>query len=319
MIGPHWARIAAVSLAAVATSCSSQAQTAPVYRDSTPTEATTATVREEFDPARHRQDLLLIEPLFPPPEVPSPDPDVATDEVSGSDSVVTDTALPAGVDSLAAADIAANLTYRVQVIALRNETNAHAIADELHRRFAVAADVVPLGELFAVQAGFFADRNEADELRRQIVPLSQGYSGAYIISEEVDIDPDGIDRPVSELPVAGEPDSSALDPPALEAVTDTTTEQAAPVELVLVQGYRVLLGQFMDLQSAQGDRTRVIKRLKREDVEVIFEAPWYKVLAGSFRTSTEATRFAERCRSLGYRTAAPVRGDVYLPREGGSR
>ena len=85
-----------------------------------------------------------------------------------------------------------------------------------------------------------------------------------------------------------------------------------------IQGWRVLIDQFMDLDGPRGalqHRRQVMKRLKRDDVDVKFEAPWYKVLAGSFRTSTEAQKFVERCRALGYRTAARVPGEVYLPRE----
>ena len=49
--------------------CASQAQTASVYRETAPAGSTEAAVREEFDPARLREDLLLIQPVFPPPSV----------------------------------------------------------------------------------------------------------------------------------------------------------------------------------------------------------------------------------------------------------
>ena len=106
--------------------------------------------------------------------------------------------------------------------------------------------------------------------------------------------------------LAAEP--SIDDSPSLEV------EPPEPEELVRVQGWRVLIDQFMNLDAARQHRRRVVKRLKRDDVDVEFEAPWYKVLAGSFRTSTQAQRFVERCRALGYRTAARVPGEIYLPR-----
>jgi hypothetical protein len=208
--------------------------------------------------------------------------------------------------------------FRVQVIALSHQEGARNIAEELHRRFEVDADVVTQGRLFAVHAGRLATSAEADLLRAQIVDLSLGYEGAFIVSDTLRTaiatygDASQRDLPTSEILPANVDSAATQDVPTPQI----ELPQVEP-ELVLVQGFRVNIVQFNDQNAAQKERIEVIKRLKRDDVDVKFEAPWHKVLAGSFRTSIEAQQFVERCRSLGYRTAQRVPGEVYLPREEG--
>jgi hypothetical protein len=275
--------------------CASHAQTAPVYREAAPAGSTEITVREEFDPARFREDLLLIQPLFTPPEViAEPVPPTAKRVYSPASFPETDQ------DSQVTT---AEVVYRVQVIALTRQQGAQQIADELARRFEVPADVLSQGNLYAVHAGHLVNAGAADSLRRQIAGLSRGYEGAFLVSDtlytptEVIVDDDILS---ADLPPTLEIDLPAFEP-----------------ELVQGQGYRVLIIQFQDQQSAQEYRSRVMKRLKIDDVDVKFEAPYHKVLAGSFRTSTQAQKFVEHCRSLGYRLAARVPGEVFLPREEG--
>jgi hypothetical protein len=284
--------------------CASHAQTAPVYREAAPAGSTKITVREEFDPARFREDLLLIQPLFIPPEViAEPVPPTAKRVYSPASFPETDQ------DSQVTT---AEVVYRVQVIALTRQQGAQQIADELARRFEVPADVLSQGNLYAVHAGHLVNAGAADSLRRQIAGLSRGYEGAFLVSDtlytptEVIVDDDilSADLPQAER-LTEEPPTLEIDLPAFEP------------ELVQGPGYRVLIIQFQDQQSAQEYRSRVMKRLKIDDVDVKFEAPYHKVLAGSFRTSTQAQKFVEHCRSLGYRSAARVPGEVFLPREEG--
>ena len=308
---PHSRRVlvACCSVAALsATGCASHAQTAPAYRETAPAGSTEATVREEFDPARFREDLILIQPVFPPPTVnPEPvEPVIAVNVIDSADSV----------------DVT---IYRVQVIALRREESARNIADELRRRFDVPTEVVPQGKLFAVHAGSMASAADARSLQAQIAALSLGYEGAFLVkvrrsfpveeaSDALSNRPAGDHRLEADLSA----DSLAADPPIDDQPTPDIEPPPEPEELVRIQGWRVLIDQFMDLDGPRGalqHRRQVMKRLKRDDVDVKFEAPWYKVLAGTFRTSTEAQKFVERCRALGYRTAARVPGEVYLPRE----
>ncbi|SVC84091.1 uncharacterized protein METZ01_LOCUS336945, partial [marine metagenome] len=206
--------------------------------------------------------------------------------------------------------------YRVQVIALHREEGARNIADELRRRFDVPTEVVPQGELFAVHAGSMASAADARSLQAQIAALSLGYEGAFLVKVRRSFPVEEASDALSNRP-AGDHRPEA-DPPIDDQPTPDIEPPPEPEELVRIQGWRVLIDQFMDLDGPRGalqHRRQVMKRLKRDDVDVKFEAPWYKVLAGSFRTSTEAQKFVERCRALGYRTAARVPGEVYLPRE----
>jgi cell division septation protein DedD len=319
---------ACAGLAAISTAgCASHAQTAPVYREAAPAGSTEVTVREDFDPARFRQDLLLIQPVFTPPSVVSGTPVVEPDPANALGNAPADTLAAQVADSAAehrmpvvgaAIDSVDIAVFRVQVIALRREEGARNIADELHRRFEVDADVVPQGRLFSVHAGRLTTSAEANLLRAQIADLSLGYEGAFIIRDTLrtaiasDNEPLEYDRPTSETPPSYVDSAVTQDVPTRQM----QLPQIEP-ELVLVQGFRVNIVQFNDQNAAQKERIEVIKRLKRDDVAVKFEAPWHKVLAGSFRTSIEAQKFVERCRSIGYRTAQRVPGEVYLPREEG--
>ena len=85
--------------------------------------------------------------------------------------------------------------------------------------------------------------------------------------------------------------------------------------MIRIQGWRVLLGQYFSLEGAQDFRGKVMARLKRDDVDIKFEEPWYKVLAGNFRTSTEAQQYVDRCRRLGYRSATRIPGEIEVPKE----
>lgn len=319
------AGVGVATLSAWGWGCASQAQTAPVYGETAPAGSTEAAVREEFDPARSREDLLLIQPVFPPPSVV---PELVAPEPSRVETAVT--SLP--VSSGGGAD-SVDVTIRVQVIALSRQEGARDIADELRRRFDVPTEVVPQGRLFAVRAGRFASTVDAESLRAQIAALSLGYEGAFLVRDLVREGTSSVEKthdalmsdgPEADLPAGSLFENSPLlvDALAAEPLIDDrpsleVESPPEPEELVRVQGWRVLIDQFMDLDAAQQHRRRVVKRLKRDDVDVEFKAPWYKVLAGSFRTSTQAQRFVERCRALGYRTAARVPGEVYLPRAEG--
>jgi hypothetical protein len=57
-----------------------------------------------------------------------------------------------------------------------------------------------------------------------------------------------------------------------------------------------------------------MRRLRREDIDVKFTAPYFKVLVGNFRQETDAQRLAERVRAH-YRNATKTRGEVFLPKE----
>lgn len=239
-------------------------------------------VQDDFDPARFREDLLLIQPRFAPPEL-----------LPGR---------PAGeAASAAAPDPAAEAAFRVQVISLSREEGARRIADALNRRLGVDVDVVPHEGLHSVRAGRFAERAGADRLRGVIAALSRDFAQAFVVADSV-----------AALPDEGPP---GADPERIEA--PAAPEEPQP-EMVRLQGWRVLIGQHTGhtgLQDARDLRARVMARLKRQDVDIRFEEPWYKILVGNFRTSAAAQQFADRCRRLGYPSATRTQGEILIPRE----
>ena len=50
-------------------------------------------------------------------------------------------------------------------------------------------------------------------------------------------------------------------------------------------------------------------------MDIRFDEPWYKILAGSFRTSAAAQQFADRCRRLGYPSATRIQAEILIPEE----
>ena len=110
----------------------------------------------DFDPARHREDLVLIQPLFTPAELLPGRPDSV--------------ASPAGV-------------FRVQVITLSREPAAREIAEALTRRLDLAADVVAHEGLYSVRAGLFAERAGAERLKEGIARLGRDYAGAFVVAD----------------------------------------------------------------------------------------------------------------------------------------
>ena len=237
-----------------------------------------------FDPARHREDLLLIQPLFTPPEL-----------------------LPARPDSLspAAADSLARV-FRVQVITLSREDAAREVADALGGRLGLPTEVVAHEGLHSVRAGLFAERAGAERLQEAIARLDGDYAGAFVVADSAAAAPD---PPPAADPAPAEP------PEAPEETGPRPSPEEAPPEFVRLQGWRVLIEQDTDLQKARDLRAGIMARLERQDVDFLFEEPWHKILAGHFRTAGEAQRFADYCRRRGYPSATPVQGEIRIPRE----
>ena len=240
----------------------------------------------DFDPARHREDLVLIQPLFTPPELLPDRPDSAA-------------ASPAAPDSLTAA-------FRVQVITLSREHAAREIAEALGHRLGLATGVVAHEGLYSVRAGAFAERAGAERLMEAIARLHRDYAGAFVVADSAAAAP--VPPPAADPVETGPPEAPE------ESEPREAPEEARP-EVVRLQGWRVLIEQDTGLQEARDLRSRIMSRLKRQDVDILFEEPWYKILVGDFRTHAEAQQLADRCRRQGYRSATPVQGEIEIPEE----
>ena len=252
-----------------------------------PAHPAAAQAYRDFDPARYREDLLLIQPLFTPPEL-----------------------LPARPDSASASPPPDSLAgiYRVQVITLRREGPAREIAEDLTRRLGLATDVVAREGLYSVHVGRFPERAGADRLKEALARLSLEYAEAFVVADSSAAAPA---PPPAAEPVEAEP------PEAQEETEPRGAPEEAQPEVVRLQGWRVLIEQDTALQEARDLSARIMARLKLEkrDVEILFEEPYFKILAGHFRTYAEAQELADRCRRRGYGSATPIKGEIRIPEE----
>ena len=200
----------------------------------------------------------------------------------------------------------------MQVISLSREEAAREIAAGLGSRLGLAVDVVPHGGLHSVVAGRFADRAGADRLRRELAALGTDFSQAFVVADSTAAAPEAEAPPSAapeELDEVGAPGAKEVEAPA-------ATEEPPP-EMVRLQGWRVLIAQHKRIEDARDLRDRAAARLERQDLDIRFEEPWYKILAGSFRTSAAAQQFADRCRRLGYSSATRIQAEIVIPEEEG--
>ena len=268
---------------------------------------TTVVAAEEFDPRPYRNDLLLIKPVFAAPGV-SADPagrdSVASRPAVSSPSVEEpDVAGTAGLAeevgelSSEVGTPAPSPAYRVQVIALSDGGVAQRVAGDIRQLLGVATTVERDRSLFLVRAGEEASAESAAQLRNRIASLHTDYGQAYVIPP-----------PIPEPPVSdffGE-----VDP----ARDELEFEQlAVEPERVRRFGWRVLVDQFLSHREAEALRQSAVRRLGRNDIEIVFAPPYYKVEVGNFRNEIDAQLLAERIKRRGYESALKVRAKVFVP------
>ena len=243
---------------------------------------TTVAATEDFDPLPYRDDLLLIQPVFDRAEISVPAearPDTALVTAAEADSIFSQ--LP---------------FYRIQVVALSDEASALRIAEDIRDALDVPVSIEPERSLFLIRAGDEESPRGAETLRERIVALDADYGDAYVLAPQVRVEDDG--------DMGGE---LASDKPTAEIEVDFYEPEPERVE---VFGWRVLIDQFLSHSEAEKLRRKVVSRLGRDDVEVDFSAPYYKVEVGNFIHETEAQLLVEQIKGKGYRNALKVRKKV---------
>ncbi len=173
--------------------------------------------------------------------------------------------------------------YRLQLVALSDEALARQRRAELERALGVRVYLVARNEHSVLQAGQYATRAEAAALKKQVDALGTDYADAYVV----------------EVSVSTVPDSEPTEP-ALE-----------PVSTI---GWKVQIAQFLQHDEASRLAADAKKRLKREDIHVIFKAPYYKIEVGNYRTEAQAQAAAERIGKY-YPLALKVRSQILIPQE----
>jgi cell division septation protein DedD len=263
-------------------------------------EAQAQVVRETFDPRTLKEDLLPISPTFArttlhakaqempviPFETSEPEPQTSTEVVTSAPT----------------RPIASSTTksYRVQLLALSNETVALERQSKLELALKVSVYIEPRRQLFMVQAGDFATPTEAEALKKRAIQLGPDYDDAYIVS-------------VEQITPAETAETDATLPLIESDQTPTPIATDEPIELVQAFGWRVLLDQFLSHEEADRLKRKAMARLNRRDIDVTFKAPWYKVEVGHFEAESEAQSSAEKIKSR-YPNALKVRSQILIPK-----
>ena len=249
------------------------------------------TIREEFDPRSLAEDLLLIRPTFTrqnlqeapaAPPVPAP----ADDDAPTADLPVVESTL---------ADV-----FRLQLVMLSNEAKAIELQSTLSAALEVPIYIVPRGQHYLLQAGQYETHSAATQLKERATTLSSDYADAFVVSTTA----------AAPLPADPSAPRSAAAAPAPPVAADIAT----PADLVRAFGWRVLIDQFLSHDEADRLKRRAQKRLRRDDIDVTFKAPWYKVEVGHYRTEAEAQTVAEKIERY-YPNALKVRSQILVPRE----
>jgi hypothetical protein len=79
-----------------------------------------------------------------------------------------------------------------------------------------------------------------------------------------------------------------------------------------VDGYRVLVVATDDMEAANSVRGDILDKIKRKEVYISFEPPFYKVKIGDFTDITEANNLKFKLNQLGYTEARVLQETVNI-------
>jgi len=79
-----------------------------------------------------------------------------------------------------------------------------------------------------------------------------------------------------------------------------------------VDGYRVLVLATDDMREANSVRADILAKIKRKEVYISFEPPFYKVKIGDFKDITESNNLKFKLNQLGYTEARVVQETVNI-------
>ena len=288
-------RISPATLLPVLICCISCAGKAEQVQPASGEKEDAAPLAEEFDPRSVREDLLLIAPRSAPPSrrtgAPAGDPSVQGSRPGESPvQERPESGSPAEEGQGA---------YRVQVVVLSSETAARQLAESLQQKLGVEVIVSPHKGLYAVMAGRLESPEEAQSLRRRIIEMRSDFADAFVLQD---------------------PASAALKPPAAASpppIRGGRQDLPGNAGGVRSPGWRVLIDQFLTLADAEEFRRKAVERLDRNDVEINFHEPWYKVEVGQFRAAEAAAAqdLVALVKRRGFPSALKVRGEVTVPEE----
>ena len=83
-------------------------------------------------------------------------------------------------------------------------------------------------------------------------------------------------------------------------------------QITLAAGYRVLVLTTDNLEEANNMKSEIYFKTDQKPVYISFDPPFYKVKAGDFTSSTEATEFGFKLNQMGYTETKVVRDTVNI-------
>lgn len=176
------------------------------------------------------------------------------------------------------APAASTSVYRLQLLALSNKAMARQRRVELERALGVKVYLVARNEHSVLQAGQYPTRAAAAALKEQVAALGPDYADAYVV----------------EVPAGAGSDSAPGPEPTF--------------------GWKVQIAQFLEHDKASRLVADAKKRLQRDDINVIFKEPYYKIEVGNYRTEARAQAAAERIGEF-YPLALKVRSQILVSQE----
>ena len=94
---------------------------------------------------------------------------------------------------------------------------------------------------------------------------------------------------------------------------DTTIYNSGSNKLIkLAAGYRVLVLTTDNLEDANNMKSEIYFKTDQKPVYITFDPPFYKVKAGDFINSTEATEFGFKLNQMGYSESKVIRDTIII-------
>ena len=254
----------------------------------TKSQVSKSVIRETFDPASLKNDLFVIHPTFSRNENNFSLPDTIHSVISNANpkkEIEQTTKVLIGQNSTKT--LISQQLYRVQLLALSNGKNSRKRYQKLTEQLSEPIYIQKRGALFLISAGDFNKKELATDFRDYVIELNEDYSDAFVIS---------VEKPVTDI---------VENPPMSESGINNRFKEFSTF------GWRVLLDQFLIPKQANSLKEKAVSLLKRQDVDVIFNAPWYKVEVGHYTNENSVQVAAEKIQSI-FPNAIKVRSQIIL-------
>ena len=242
--------------------------------------------RETFDPSTLKDDGFLIQPIFSRKQVEFTKFDTNQSikqytKISPlqSDTISTRKATSSPYDK--------QKVFRVQLLALSNGKNSLSRYKKLTQQLHEPVYIEKRGNLFLISAGDFENKDGAVSFKDYVIELNEDYSDAFVISANK-----SLARNLEK--------------------NNISTNKPNNIKQLSIFGWRVLIDQFLTQEKANTVKNEAEIQLTRNDIDVVFKAPWYKIEVGHYINENAVQTAAEKIQRL-YPNAIKVRSQIIAP------